>query len=106
MVRLSCLNCGTTRRIPAPPLSPGDSDPPPDPGSTMQVDVTEVEGKRRKRPKTNVAYKQPFFERPEHILFRGNRMVVQVEDSPSHETIGQVPEPDGIETDAAIILTG
>jgi len=72
----------------------------------MQVDVTEAEGKKRKQPKTNVVYKQPFFERPEHILFRGNRMVVQVEDSPSHETTGQVPESAEMETDAAIISIG
>jgi len=72
----------------------------------MQTDVADVEGKRRKRPKKNVAYKQPFFERSEHMLFRGNKIVIQAEDSPSHEATGQVSEPARMETDAAITSIG
>ena len=81
LVRLSCLNCKATRRIPAPPLSQDHSDPPPDTESAMQVDDAGVErkGKRRKRVKKKVVYKQPFFERPDHILFRGNEMVAKAE---------------------------
>lgn len=77
-----------------------DSDPPQDPESAIPVDGTGVEGKRRKRPKKKVMYKQPFFERPEHMLFRGNKMVVKTEDSP-HETTAQVTESTRMETDAA-----
>ena len=51
----------------------------------MQVDGTEVGGKKRKRPKKKVVYKQPFFERPEHMLFRGNKLVVKTEGPPSDE---------------------
>jgi len=86
LVRLSCLNCKTSRRIPAPPLLQGDSDSP----SAMQVDDTRAKGRKRKGPK-KVGYRQPFFERPEHILFRGNKMV-RMEDSPPHETAAQASE--------------
>lgn len=57
----------------------------------MQVDSTRAKGRRRKRSKKAV-YKQPFFERPEHILFRGNEIVAKLEDPPSHGATAQVPE--------------
>jgi len=66
----------------------------------VPVDGTRVEGKRRKRPKKKVVYKQPFFERPEHMLFRGNKMIVKMEDSPPHETTAQVSESTRMDTDA------
>lgn len=104
LVRFSCLNCKTTRRIPAPPLSRDDSDPPPDPGSAMQVDGSGRRRKRRRHKKG--AYKQPFFERPEHILFRGNKVVNKTEDPLAHETTVQASEPARIETDADPIPIG
>ena len=67
----------------------------------MPVDGAGVEGKRRRRPKKKVVYKQPFFERPEHVLFRGNKMVVKTEGPPPHETTAQVSELTRMETDAA-----
>jgi len=67
----------------------------------MPVDGAGVGGKRRKRPKKKVVYKQPFFERPEHMLFRGNKMVVRPKDSPPHETTAQLSESVRMETDAA-----
>lgn len=67
----------------------------------MLVDGAGVEGKRRKRPKKKVAYKQPFFERPEHILFRGNKMVIRAEDSPPDKTTMQASESARMETDVA-----
>ena len=67
----------------------------------MPVDGPRVEGKRRKRPRKKVVYKQPFFERPEHMLFRGNKMVVNTEDSPPHETTVQVSESARMDAGAA-----
>jgi len=90
LVKILCLNCKTARRIPAPPLLQDDSDTPQGPESAMQVDGTRAEGGKRKRPKK--VYKQPFFERPEHILFRGNKMVVKTEDAPQDETAAQASE--------------
>ena len=58
----------------------------------MQVDGTRAEGRKRKGLKKKVVYKRPFFERPEHILFRGNKMVVKTEDPPPHETAAQASE--------------
>ena len=55
----------------------------------MQVDGTGAGGKKRKRPR-KVVYKQSFFERPEHMLFRGNQMIVRTEDLPSHGTTESV----------------
>jgi len=66
----------------------------------MQVDDTETEGQKRKRRKKKAAYKQPFFERPEHILFRGNKMVAKMEDLPLDETAAQVSESISKEADA------
>lgn len=107
LVRLLCLNCKTTRRIPAPPLSQDDSDPPPGPESATQVDGAGTEGKRPKRKRAKkVVYKQPFFERPEHILFCGSKMVVKAEDLPPHKTATSVPEPVRTEADAASIPIG
>lgn len=97
LVRFSCLNCKTMRRIPAPPLSQGDNESPPDPESAMQVDGTRIKGRKRKRSKKGM-YKQPFFERPEHILFRGNKMVVKTEDPAPGGTTAQVSESVRIET--------
>ena len=99
LVRLSCLNCKTARRIPAPPLLQGDSDSPQDPESATQVDGTRAEGRKRKGPKKKVVYKQPFFERPEHILFRGNKIMVNTEDLPQHETTAQASGSVMIEID-------
>lgn len=56
----------------------------------MQVDGTRAGGRKRKGPRK--VYKQPFFERPEHILFRGNKMVVKTEDAPQDETAAQTSE--------------
>ena len=67
----------------------------------MPVDGTGAEGKRRKRTKKKIVHKQPFFERPEHILFRGNKVVVKTEDPPPHETAGQVSGSTRMETDSA-----
>ena len=70
----------------------------------MQVDGS---GKRRKRRRHKKgAYKQPFFERPEHILFRGNKVVDKTEDPLAHETTVQASEPARIETDADPIPIG
>lgn len=77
-------------RIPAPPLSQDDLGSPPDLESATQVDGTRAEGRKRKRSKKAV-YKPPFFERPEHILFRGNKMVVKTEDPPQGGMAAQVP---------------
>ena len=55
----------------------------------MQVDNVEDEGKRRKRSKKKILYKQPFFERPEHILFRGNEMIVRRGDPMSNGPAAQ-----------------
>ena len=49
----------------------------------MEVSGTRNEGRQ---PEKKVVYKQPFFERPEHILFRGNKMVVKTDDPLSSET--------------------
>jgi len=76
------------------------SDSPPDPKPATQVDETRTDGKKRKRRK-KVVYKQPFFERPEHILFRGNKMVVKTEDLPLGETTAQVSESVSMEVDVA-----
>lgn len=65
----------------------------------MQVDG--VEEKRRKRPKKKSMYKQPFFERPEHILFRGNEMVVRRGDPMSNEPAAQGSGPVKMEIDPA-----
>ncbi|KAF9792598.1 Rpr2-domain-containing protein [Thelephora terrestris] len=97
MVRLSCVNCKTMRRIPAPPISQEV------PESAMQVDGVEVEGKSRKRPKRNVVFKRPFFERPEHILFRGNEMVVNTDEDMPRETAPRESEPVRMEIDAVPI---
>ncbi|KAF9650650.1 hypothetical protein BDM02DRAFT_1353133 [Thelephora ganbajun] len=105
VIKLSCLNCKTTRRLPAPPPPQDGADRPPDPESAMQLDGVGVEGKKCKRPKKAV-YKQPFFERPEHILFRGNEMVVKTEDPSPHETTAQASESVRMETDAASIQIG
>jgi hypothetical protein len=91
LVRLSCLNCKTVRRIPAPPLLQDDPGSPPDPESATQADGTRGEGRKRKRSKKKTVYKPPFFERPEHMLFRGNKMVVRTEDPPQGGMAAQVP---------------
>lgn len=67
----------------------------------MPVDGTRSEERKRKRPRKKVVYKQPFFERPEHILFRGNKMVVKAEDPPLPKAAVQVSESVMIETDVA-----
>ena len=74
-----------------------------DPKPAMRVDETGIEGKRRKRRKRKVVYKQPFFERPEHILFRGNKMVVRTEDLPLDETTAQASESVSMEVDVASV---
>jgi len=102
LVRLLCLSCMAARRIPAPPLLRGDSNPP----SAMQVDGTRAEGRKRKGPKRKVVYKQPFFERPEHILFRGNKMVVKTEGLPPHETAAQASESGMIGDDVTSTSVG
>ena len=72
----------------------------------MQVDGTGVEGKKNKRPKKKVVYKQPFFERPEHMLFRGNKLVVKTEDPLLHETTAQASESARMDIDVASISIG
>lgn len=72
----------------------------------MQVDGAGVEEKKRTRPKKKAVYKQPFFERPEHMLFRGNRLVVKTEDCSSYETTTQASESARVEIDAASVSIG
>ena len=68
----------------------------------MEVDGTVIGGKRHKRSKKKkVVYKQPFFERPEHILFRGNEIFVKEHEAVSSETIAQGTEPVKMEMDGA-----
>ena len=94
LVRLSCLSCAAVRRIPAPPASQDTSGPLPNSESTTEVHGVGSEGKRRKRPKKKAVRKQPFFERPEHILFRGNEAVVKRNDpvpiDPAVQVLGQI----------------
>lgn len=52
----------------------------------------QAERERGKRPKKEVVYKQPFFERPEHMLFCGNGMVVKTGGPMSGETTAQETE--------------
>lgn len=52
-----------------------------------------------------MAYKQPFFERPEHILFRGNEMIVKTDDAVSGEATAQGTGPVGMEIDAVSTST-
>jgi len=94
LVRLSCLNCKAIRRIPAPPVSQDV------PESAMRVDDVGGGVKSGKRSKKRVVYKRPFFERPEHILFRGNEMVVKTDDPTTCEATARGPEPARMETDA------
>jgi hypothetical protein len=61
----------------------------------MQVDGSGIRGKGGKRPKKKVVYNQPFFERPEHILFRGNEMVIKTNDPISGETTAQGTDQSG-----------
>ena len=73
------------------------------PESAMQVDDVGGEGKSGKRPKKRVVHKRPFFERPEHILFCGNEMVVKTDGPTTSETNHRGPGPARMETDAVPI---
>jgi len=67
----------------------------------MQVGGTGKERKGGKLPKTKVVHQKPFFERPEHILFRGNEIVVRTDGHMSSGTTVQESEPVRMEIDAA-----
>ncbi|KAI0049843.1 Rpr2-domain-containing protein [Auriscalpium vulgare] len=76
-IHTTCLRCKHTRRIPAPP-EPDGADPLATEVDSMDVDESDADTVRRKRSRRRRGAKphpRPFFERDDHVVFRGNVQV-------------------------------